>query len=100
MDFNTTPLTKLTGSLCKIMGVEPPEHSEGVIDEFVDYAMAQTEGKPVDRIIMYNPDAIGQWSYEKYSEKFAPMRQYAPFELNMITVLPPKTPVCFGSMYT
>lgn len=100
MDFNTIPLTKLTGSLCKIMGVAPPEHSEGEIDELVNYVMDKTQGQPVDRILMYNPDAIGQRSYEKYSDKFSPMREYAPFELNMLTVLPPKTPVCFGSMYT
>ncbi len=100
MQFNTTPLTKLTGSLCKIMGVNPPKHSEGVIDELVEYAMTMTEGRTVDRILMYNPDAIGQWSYEKYSNKFEPMREYAPFEINMLTVIPPKTPVCFGSMYT
>ena len=100
MEFNTTPLTNLTGSLCKIMGVEPPKHSQGIIDELVEYALSKTNGENVDRILMYNPDAIGQWSYEKYSDKFQPMRKYAPLELNMLTVFPPKTPVCFGSMYT
>lgn len=100
MKFNTTSLTKLIGSLCKVMGVEPPRYSEGIIDELVEYALSKTDGESVDRILMYNPDAIGQWTYEKYSDKFEPMRKYAPFELDMLTVFPPKTPVCFGSMYT
>ncbi len=100
MQFNTIPLTSLTGSLCKAMGVEPPEFSQGEISQLVDYVFSNTDGKPVDRVLMYNPDAIGQYSYEKYADKFEAMRKYAPLELNMISVVPPKTPVCFGSMYT
>lgn len=100
MEFNTTPLTNLTGSLCKVMGVEPPQYGQNVVDSLVEYVFAQTDGKCVDRVLMYNPDAIGQWSYEKYAQKFQSMRDYAPLELNMLTVFPPKTPVCFGSMYT
>ena len=49
---------------------------------------------------MFNTDAIGAWTYEKYYGKFQAVRKYADLELPLITVFPPKTPVCFGSMYT
>lgn len=99
-EFNTELLTHLTGTLCKAMDVTPPEKSEGVLDSLYDYIISQTNGKNLDRIVMYNPDAIGQWTVEKYSKKFDAVREYAPYEQKLLTVFPPKTPVCFGSMYT
>lgn len=99
-DFNTKKLTHLTGALCKIMGVEAPEHSEGVLEDLYEYAMLNTSGEPVDRILMFNPDAIGERTYLKYSDKFDIVKEYAPYEEDLVTVFPPKTPVCFGSMYT
>ncbi|MDE6758114.1 MAG: alkaline phosphatase family protein [Clostridia bacterium] len=99
-EFNTLPLTHLTGSICRVMDVAPPKQSEGEIDRLVEYVFEKTNGKPVDRALMYNPDAIGQWTCKKYSEKFASVRKNAPLELPLLTVFPPKTPVCFGSMYT
>ncbi|MDE5549206.1 MAG: alkaline phosphatase family protein [Clostridia bacterium] len=98
--FNTIPLTYLTGALCKIMDVQPPKQSEGVIDDLVDFVFDKTGGKPVDRVLMFNPDAIGQWTCQKYASKFASVREHAPLELPLLSVVPPKTPVCFGSMYT
>lgn len=98
--FNTLPLTRLTGSICKVMGIEPPNCSEGAIDELVEYVFDRTDGEGVDRTLMFNPDAIGQWTCEKYSDKFLSVRENAPMQLPLVTVFPPKTPVCFGSMYT
>lgn len=99
-DFHSMPLTHLTGALCKIMNVQAPKHSEGVNEPLCDYVMQHTDGRGVDRVLMFNPDAIGTYTYKKYSDKFDVVKQYAPFESDMLTVFPPKTPVCFGSMYT
>ena len=92
-----TSLTTLCASLCKCMGVEPPEHADKANDAFVNDI---TGGKLVDKVVMYNPDAVGTWIVNKYAEKFVPVRETAPYELKMRTVFPPKTPVCFASMYT
>ena len=99
-EFHITPLTHLTGSICRLMDVESPKHSEGEINSLVEFAIEKTDGKSIDRVLMFNPDAIGQWTCEKYSQKFVSVREHAPFELPLLTVFPPKTPVCFGSMYT
>lgn len=99
-DFNTKKLTHLTGTLCKVMGVPAPEHSEGVLDDLYDYVMQNTDGEKIDRVLMFNPDAIGEWTYKKYFDKFDAVKKYAPYEEELLTVFPPKTPVCFGSMYT
>lgn len=99
-DFNTNKLTHLTGTLCKAMDIPAPKHSEGVLDDLYEYIMQNTSNAPLDRVLMYNPDAIGEWTYLKYQDKFDKVKKYAPYEEKLLTVFPPKTPVCFGSMYT
>ena len=61
-----------------------------------------TTGKDtVDKVLIYNPDAIGQIYYEKYREKiFSPLDGVTHLTVPFITMYPPKTPVCFGTMFT
>ena len=99
-DFNKEELTGLTGALCKVMGIEAPKQAEGVTQPLVDYVKEKIGDEKIDRVVMYNPDAIGEWIYELYYDKFESFRANAPYEQKFKTVIPPKTPVCFGSMYT
>ena len=99
-EFYKEPLTGLCGALCKSMNIEPPKDVEGITDALVNYVMDKTNNKGVDKIVMYNPDAIGAWIYERYYDKFKSFRDNAPYEQCFLTAFPPKTPVCFGTMYT
>ena len=99
-EFYDESLLGLCGTLCKAMNIKPPKYASQMLGGLYDYIMSETDGKGVDRVIMYNPDAIGAWIYEKYYGMFRKFRENAPFEQRMLTVFPPKTPVCFGSMYT
>lgn len=98
--FNKEKLTGLTGTICKCMGIDPPNKSEGICENLVNEIFNKTNNRQIDRVVMFNPDAIGQWIYEKYYNKFEKFRKFAPIEQKFLTVFPPKTPVCFGSMYT
>lgn len=100
MEYNDESLLGLTGALCKCMDIEPPKNSEGITQDLVDYVMGITKGEKVDRVVMYNPDAVGMWIYHKYYDRLKGFRDNAPYEQKYKTVFPPKTPVCFGSMYT
>lgn len=100
MEFNKIPLTHIAATLAKAMEIIPPESSEGEIIELIDYIKKQTRSGKVEKVLIYNPDAIGQWVYEKYIEKFTNISKYAPYKQPMISVIPPKTPVCFASIYT
>ncbi len=54
-----------------------------------------------DRVVMYNPDAIALWIYGKYYKKyFSRLEANTDLMLPMLSVFPPVTPVCFGSMYS
>ncbi|NCA66590.1 MAG: hypothetical protein EOM87_00850 [Clostridia bacterium] len=100
MEFNKIPLTRIAATLAEVMGISPPESSEKRIDALAEYIAKRTLTGKVDRVLVFNPDAIGQWIYEKYIEKFSPIIKYAPHVQPMLSVIPPKTPVCFASIYS
>ncbi|MBQ4528042.1 MAG: hypothetical protein II998_08215 [Clostridia bacterium] len=100
MELNTTSLDTLCAALCYAMGIDAPMQSASANKDFCDYADNAFGGKKADRIFMYNPDAIGQWIYEKYPELFDSAERFSELKLPMCTVMPSVTPVCFGTMYT
>ena len=98
--YNEHSLDTLCASLALAMGIEPPAQSAPSnlsLDEFVNAAF---QGSRADRIFMYNPDAIAQWIYEKYTYLLREVAAYAPHPLPLACVMPSCTPVCFGTMYT
>ena len=54
----------------------------------------------VDRVVLYNPDAVALWLYQKYTEMFVKAAICSDLALPMRSVMPSVTPVCFASMYT
>lgn len=99
-EINGQSLDTLCGALCYAMGVEPPKHATAPNEDlchFVDEAFC---GEKVDRIFMYNPDAIGQWIDEKYPAFLQEVKDRTQLRLPLCTVMPSVTPVCFGTMYT
>ena len=75
MDFNTFSLTNLVGALCDAVGARRPEHAAGDVAEIKEIVKKKAGGK-VDRMLLYNPDAVGQWIYEKYYDLFPNVRKY------------------------
>ena len=51
-------------------------------------------------MLIYNPDAIGQWLIQKYTDDFAPVMRHTQLAIPFLTAFPPVTPVCFATMYT
>lgn len=56
--------------------------------------------RPADRVLLYNPDAVALWLYQKYTAAFAPAALCSDLALPVRSVMPTVTPVCFASMYT
>ncbi len=90
-----TSLTSLCADICGCLGVEPPKAAapaHGALSELV--------GAPVERIVMYNPDAQAEWLVQKYPEYFERVTSRASLAIPFSTVMPSVTPVCFATMYT
>lgn len=73
------------------------------IPTFTDAAaMPEVLGKTggaVDRVLMYNPDAVAWWIFEKYHDLFEPILADS-LVMKMESVMPSVTPVCFASIYS
>ena len=54
----------------------------------------------IDRAVLYNPDAVALWLYQKYTDKFTKAMLCSDLAVPMLSVMPSVTPVCFASMYT
>ena len=59
----------------------------------------KAKGK-IDRMLIYNPDAIGEWFYEKYKPLFKSVEDNTDIKVPYLTAFPPKTPVCFATMFS
>lgn len=98
--LNETSLDRLCGALCYAMGIDAPEKAAEPSEELVAYVNEQMGAEKVDRIFMYNPDAVAEWIYEKYPQLFKEADAAVGVKIPFRTVMPSVTPVCFGTMYT
>ena len=97
---NEKSLDTLCAALAYAMGIEAPSEAAAPSPELCEYVDKAFGGKKADRIVMYNPDAIAQWIYEKYPILVGEVKAECEIELPFCTVMPSVTPVCFGTMYT
>jgi predicted AlkP superfamily pyrophosphatase or phosphodiesterase len=98
-EFNTVSMTQIAATVADILGVEPPNQAEEKLDWLSGLLKSNANGK-IDRGILYNPDAIAQWLFQKYTADFAPVLKHTQTGVPLKTVMPSITPVCFASMYT
>lgn len=93
-------ISSVNASALKIAGIEVPESIENPNPVISALAEKKLGSGRVDRTVIYNPDAVALWVYQKYTEKFTAAALCSDLALPMLSVMPSVTPVCFASMYT
>ena len=93
-NFNEICITQTAATILTLLGVTPLKQMAAPITHVME------QGFPCDRVFMYNPDAVVMWIWEKYTDYFKEMEKEVSLKIPMLSVIPPVTPVCFGSMYT
>ncbi len=94
---NSICLTTVASTVAEIMGVEKSENPNSVLLALADKKLG---GKKADRAVLYNPDAVALWLYQKYTHLFTDAAVCSDIALPMLSVMPSVTPVNFASMYT
>lgn len=89
-------ITQTAASVAQLMGFSMPQEADCPAARIVKPA----EDRKIQRALLYNPDAIALWLYEKYHDDFIPTEEAARLTLPVRSVMPSVTPVCFASMYT
>ena len=98
--YNPKSLDTICGALAYALGIEAPSEAAPANADLVAYIDRVFGGEKADRVVMYNPDAIATWVYEKYPQLMREVTSHSELELPFCTVMPSVTPVCFGTMYT
>ena len=98
--YNQNSLDTVCGALSYAMGINAPAQAAEKNADLAAFVDAAFGGEKADRIVMYNPDAIAQWIYEKYADYTKAMDKWADVKIPLRSVMPSVTPVCFGTMYT
>jgi hypothetical protein len=73
---------------------------EPAVNAVVNYASDVLGERSVERCLIYCPDALGDQVWSRSDEHLAKIAVYAPLEIHVSSVVPPKTPVCFASIFT
>lgn len=98
--INQNSLDGICAALAYAFGIQPPAQAAAANPLMTEYIDKIFNGRKADRVVMYNPDAIAQWIYEKYAHYCKQVAQNTDLAVPLCTVMPSVTPVCFGTMYT
>ena len=100
--YSKSRITQTAATVAALMGIGAPACAEEANALVVEKAkQALPEGvSAFDRVLMYNPDAVALWLYQKYTDLFAPALMRTDLQIPVESVMPSVTPVCFASMYT
>lgn len=93
-------LDTLCAAYAYAMGVEPPREAAPAHPALTGYVDKALGGRKADRVFLYNPDAIALWIWEKYAHLLQPVEDRTELPLELCSVMPSVTPVCFGTLYT
>ena len=98
--YNSICITSVTKTLCDLFDIASCDNID--VPNPVIKALAEKKlGKEkIDRAVLYNPDAVALWLYQKYTDLFTDAAINSDIALPMLSVMPSVTPVCFASMYT
>jgi len=88
-------ISSVTPTICRLMDVEAPARSRVPVLEPV-----AAGGRKAERVLVYAPDAVGQSFLEARPELLARLTAASDVVVPLRSVMPPKTPVCFASMFT
>jgi len=91
---NQKCISSVCATVLRLLEVEIPAEIETPNEELIKLA-----GK-VDRVVLYNPDAVAWWLYEKYPQYFESVKKCSDIDIKLRSVMPSVTPVCFATMYT
>jgi len=56
--------------------------------------------KTIEKTLIYAPDAIGEWLFQAHKPEFKEVIEEAPIQIQVQSMKPSYTPVCYASMFT
>jgi hypothetical protein len=89
-------IRSVTSTLCRLMGIEPPSVCTAPVLEAV---LKAAPGR-VERVLVHAADAIGRVFLDNQPNLKKRLVAASDVQVELRSMMPPKTPVCFASMFT
>ena len=86
--YNPDSMDTVCGALAYAMGIEPPACAGAKNETLAAFVDEKLGGQKVDRVFMFNPDAVAQWVYLKYPTLFEKAEPYVGLHLPLCSVMP------------
>ncbi len=90
--MTTLRITQTASTIAHLMGFTMSDGADVPSSLVLGTAEKYFLGEKAQKVLLYNPDAIALWLYQKYTGLFASVIENS--------VMPSVTPVCFASMYS
>lgn len=97
---NTVSLCSVCAALCDAMGIPAPKNAAPPNPDLTYYAGKTLHSQKADRLVIFCPDAVGQWLYEKHPYFFGGIDSVTDLKLYLASEMPSVTPVNFGSLFS
>ena len=81
-------ITSITPTVCALMGIQFPPMASGPLKEVLVFAESRLPGRICRKMLIFCPDAIGSFLYDKYPVFFAEIQKAAPFKAELQSVFP------------
>lgn len=100
IDMTQQTIGGVTSTVCSLFGIEC--FGASLQESFAEVVGAATilGIDQCERVLLYAPDAIGFHICQAFPEVIGPVAQKASIVVQMKSVAPPVTPVCFSTMFT
>jgi len=89
-------IRSVTPTLCRLMGIEPPTVCTAPV---LDAVLKVAPGR-VERVLVHAADAIGRVFLDNHPDLKKRLVAASDVEVELRSMMPPKTPVCYASMFT
>jgi hypothetical protein len=90
-------IDSVTPTVCNLMKIQPPK---GASAQPITELIKASKGKTIKKVLLYAPDAIGEWLFQAHKTEFKDVLAEAPIQIQVQSMRPSYTPVCYGSMFT
>ncbi|MBF0363765.1 MAG: alkaline phosphatase family protein [Oligoflexia bacterium] len=98
---NLPDITSVTPTICELFQIpRPPQCKSREITEVVKIKNKILNSKTIQKALIYAPDAIGMDLHIKFPTEFNILQTNTHIQLELKSMIPAKTPVCFASMFT
>ena len=78
-------IDSVTPTVSKLMRFEPPK---GASAQPIKEILEASKGHPIEKVLLYAPDAIGEWLFQAHKAEFKDVIAEAPIQIPVRSMTP------------